>query len=192
MAPSIKMSLNNFSTRSCQEIKNLEQITSNSQWNFQSVISKTSFNSDSPCINRHCLNRLSMRENLLVCMKRFWRKNLCIWTRQNPTCSLWRKCLYLWECLTSSSVTCVTVLVVFQLSYDKNTKQGLIYGLSGPAVLVLGTPSWDLGKARNVCVFFQTYHLAFCDKKIPQTFVLLCHWCCEPFVCLIVSNMVLC
>ena len=132
MAPSIKMSLNNFSTRSCQEIKNLEQITSNSQWNFQSVISKTSFNSDSPCINRHCLNRLSMRENLLVCMKRFWRKNLCIWTRQNPTCSLWRKCLYLWECLTSSSVTCVTVLVVFQLSYDKNTKQGLIYWLKGP------------------------------------------------------------
>ena len=140
MAPSIKMSLNNFSTRSCQEIKNLEQITSNSQWNFQSVISKTSFNSDSPCINRHCLNRLSMRENLLVCMKRFWRKNLCIWTRQNPTCSLWRKCLSLWECLRSWSVTCVTVLVVFQLSYDKNTKQGLIYWLSDGWC---GPQSWE-------------------------------------------------
>ena len=84
MAPSIEMSRNNFSSRSFLEIKKLGQITGNSQWNLQSVISKTSFNSDSPCINRHCLNRLSMRENLLVCMKRFWRKNLCIWTPQKP------------------------------------------------------------------------------------------------------------
>ena len=86
MAPSIEMSRNNFSSRSFLEIKKLGQITGNSQWNLQSVISKTSFNSDRLCINRHCLvAALNERKLVSLCL----RKKISVFElHKSPTCSL--------------------------------------------------------------------------------------------------------
>ena len=78
------------------------------------------------------------RENLLVL-----RKNLCIWTLKRFHLFSVKKVFVpvrMFEILVCNMCYCVTVLVVFQLSYDKNTKQGLIYGLSD---VWWGPQSWE-------------------------------------------------